>query len=46
VFLHDQLEQGRLARAVGTDEADLLVVLNFPAQAFENGVSAENETGI
>jgi hypothetical protein len=46
MFLHDQLEQGRFARTVGANETDLLVVLNFPAQVFENGMSAENEAGI
>jgi hypothetical protein len=46
MFFHDQLEQGRLARAIGSDETDLLVVLNFPIQVTENGVGAEDEGGI
>ena len=39
----DQLEQGGFASAVGADQPDLLVVLDLPGEAGEDGFGAEDE---
>jgi hypothetical protein len=46
VFAGDEFEQRRFARAVGANQADALVVLDFPTQVAEDGFCAEDEAGV
>jgi hypothetical protein len=42
----DQLEKRRFAGAVRTDQTDLLVMLDLPAQVAKDDMRAKDESGI
>ena len=46
VLAGDQLQKGRFPGPVGTDQTDLLVMLDLPAQVAKDGMGAKDQGGI